>query len=152
GCDLRSPGMRSKAIAAALAGALALSACETTEYGGPAPEHQTRLSQFTRNALVGAAVGAVLGAATAPRKKRGENAALGAAGGGLGTYGICQYLSAREEQRVENAYYESLRSNGPVKDDWQSDQGQPRSLQVSPPEPAGGSCKRVSATVSDPQN
>ncbi|HVY84584.1 MAG TPA: glycine zipper family protein [Caulobacterales bacterium] len=148
--------MRFNLAAAALAGAVALTACETTDYGygGGAPPHQTQLSACTRNALIGAGVGAVLGAATAPRGNRGENAAMGAALGGLGTYGICKYLSAREEQRVENAYYQSLSANAPVQDSWQSDQGQPRSLQVGAPSPVaspGGECRSVSATISDPQ-
>ncbi|MES1200904.1 MAG: YMGG-like glycine zipper-containing protein [Pseudomonadota bacterium] len=146
--------MRTTFMTAALAGAMALASCETTGLGyGEAPTHQTQLSQCTRNALVGAGIGAVIGAATAPRGNRGENAALGAAAGGLGTYGVCKYLSAREEQRVENAYYQSLTSNGPVRDQWQSDEGQPRNLQVGAPQPTDRSeCRTVSATVTDPQN
>jgi len=144
--------MRMKLVCAAVfAGALALSACETTGGGyGGAP--RTQLSQCMRNALVGAGVGAVAGALIGDRDNRGENAALGAAAGGLGTYGVCRYLSAREQQRVENAYYQSLNSGQAVNDTWQSDQGSPRNLTVSAPQPVqGGQCRRVSATVSDPQ-
>ncbi|HVZ98890.1 MAG TPA: YMGG-like glycine zipper-containing protein [Caulobacterales bacterium] len=146
--------MRVNVVAAVLAGAVALAACETGGSGyGAAPAHQTQLSQCTRNALIGAGIGAVLGAATAPRGNRGENAALGAAAGGLGTYGVCKYLSAREEARVEEAYYQSLRSNRPVEDAWLSDQGRQRSLRVDAPAPAPGEgeCRSVSATVIDPQ-
>lgn len=143
--------MRMNITALALAGALALAACETAGggYGGG-----TQLSQCTRNALIGAGVGALLGAAQDSSNNRAENAALGAAVGGAATYGVCRWLSAREQQRVENAYYQSLNSNAPVSEGWQSDSGEPRSLQVSQPGPAPGrgpECRRVSATVSDPQ-
>ncbi|MES1156425.1 MAG: YMGG-like glycine zipper-containing protein [Alphaproteobacteria bacterium] len=148
--------MRMKLAVAALAGALVLAGCETDDVGyGSAPQHQTQLSQCTRNALIGAGIGALVGAATAPHGNRGENAALGAAAGGLGTYGVCKYLTAREEQRVENAYYQSLTGNQPVEDHWQSDEGQPRSLNVAPPAPApgyGGECRTVRASVADAQN
>jgi surface antigen len=148
--------MKMKLLCAAFAGALALSACETGGgyggggYGGGG----TRLSQCTRNALIGAGVGAVIGATQGPRENRAENAALGAAAGGLGTYGVCRWLTAREQQRVENAYYQSLNSGGPVNDSWQSDQGGQRSLAVGSPQPASGygaECRTVRATISDPQ-
>jgi surface antigen len=143
-----------KLLCAVFAGALALSACETTDggYGGGPP--RTQLSQCMRNALIGAGVGAVIGATQGPRENRAENAALGAAAGGLATYGVCRWLTAREQQRVENAYYQSLNSGQPVNDTWQSDQGGSRSLSVSRPSPASGygpECRRVSATISDPQ-
>jgi surface antigen len=111
------------------------------------------LSQCTRNALIGAGIGAIVGAAQDSRNNRGENAAMGAAVGGLATYGVCRWLSAREQQRVENAYYQSLNSGAPVNDTWQSDQGAPRSLAVTRPQPVGGrpECRTVSATVNDPQ-
>jgi surface antigen len=107
-----------------------------------------------RNALIGASVGAVAGAVVGDEDNRVENAAIGAAVVGASTYGICRYLSAREQQRVENAYYQSLNSGAPVNDTWQSDQGSTRSLQVSQPAPApdlGPQCRRVRATISDPQ-
>lgn len=146
--------MRAKFAALAFAGALALAGCETAGYGGGYGGGGTQLSQCMRNALIGAAVGAGVGYATAPRGNRGENAALGAAAGGLGTYGVCQFLVARERQRVENAYYQSLNTGGGVQDSWASDQGAPRSLSVAPPSVApgyGGDCRRINATISDPQ-
>jgi surface antigen len=136
------------------AGAMALSACETGGGYGSVSGGRTQLSQCTRNALIGAGIGAAIGATQGPRENRAENAALGAAAGGLGTYGVCRWLSAREQQRVENGYYQSLNSGGPVNDSWRSDDGKPRSLSVSQPTPAdgyGAECRRVNATVNDPQ-
>jgi surface antigen len=147
--------MKMQLMCAMLAGALALTACETTGGGyGSGGGGGTRLSQCTRNALIGAGIGAIAGAAIGDEDNRGENAALGAAAGGLGTYGVCRWLTAREQQRVENAYYQSLNSGGPVNESWQSDQGAPRSLAVSSPQPAsgyGGECRTVRATINDPQ-
>jgi len=145
--------MRSMIICAALASTFALASCETTSsgYGGGG---RTQLSQCTRNALVGAGIGAIAGAAVGDEDNRLENAAIGAAVVGGGTYGICRVLDAREQQRVENAYYQSLNSGQPVNDSWQNDQGGPRSLRVSQPSAAPGygpECRRISATVSDPQ-
>lgn len=146
--------MRSILVSAMCVGAMALASCETTNsYGGGPP--RTQLSQCGRNALIGGAIGAVIGATQGPRENRAENAAIGAAVGGAGTYGICRILSAREQQRVENAYYQSLNTGQPVNDTWQSDEGATRSLQVSQPAPApdlGPQCRRVRATVSDPQH
>jgi hypothetical protein len=145
--------MRSKILALAFAGALALTGCTTTGAGGggygAAP--QTRLSQCTRNALIGAGVGALVGAAQDSRNNRGENAAMGAAVGGLGTYGVCRWLSARERQRVEQSYQQSLNSGAPVNQTWQGDQGDTRYLNVSQPQPSsrGPQCRTVNATVSD---
>lgn len=146
--------MKIKLLSVAFAGALALSACETTGGYGGGYGGRTQLSQCTRNALIGAGVGAVAGAVVGDEDNRGENAAIGAAVGGLATYGVCRWLSAREQQRVENAYYQSLNSGGPVNDRWQSDQGGTRSLSVTSPSPypsAGPTCRRVSATIDDPQ-
>ncbi len=151
--------MRIKVLVAALAGTLALASCETTAGGGYGQQTSyggggTQLSRCTRQALVGAGVGAVVGALAGSENNRGENAALGAAAGGLGTYGVCRWLSAREQQRVEQGYYNSLNSGAAYRDNWQGDQGQPRNLTVAAPTPVsgpGGECRRVSATVSDPQ-
>lgn len=145
--------MKSKLLCAAFAGALALSACETTGgYGGGGyGSGRTQLSQCTRNALIGAGVGAVAGAVIGDEDNRGENAAIGAVVGGAATYGACRWLTAREQQRVENAYYQSLNSGGPVNDTWQSDNGGTRSLSVSRPVETSGECRRVSATIDDPQ-
>ncbi len=144
--------MRANMLALALGSVLALASCETT--GGYGGTPRTQLSQCTRNALIGAAVGAAIGAAQDSRNNRVENAALGAAVGGAATYGVCRMLVAREQQRVENAYYQSLNSGQGVNDNWQSDSGAPRSLAVAAPQAApgyGGECRRVTATVSDPQ-
>lgn len=140
--------------AAALAGAMTVASCETTGGGYGYGPPRTQLSQCMRNALIGAGVGAVAGAVIGDEDNRGENAAIGAAVGGLATYGACRWLSAREQQRVENAYYQSLNSGQPVNDSWQSDQGGTRSLSVSRPMSASGygsECRRVSATIEDPQ-
>lgn len=142
--------MRKSLMCLSLIAALGLSACETTGGGYGAPTSQ--LSQCTRNALIGAGVGAVLGAATAPEGNRTENAAMGAAIGGGGTFLACRWLTARDQQRVENSYRQALAANQPVRDNWASDDGSPRSLAVSAPTQAPGrpaNCKTVQATVND---
>jgi surface antigen len=136
------------------ASVLALSACETMDGYGGGYGGGTRLSQCMRNALIGAGVGAVAGAVIGDEDNRGENAAIGAAVGGLATYGACRWLTAREQQRVESAYYQSLNSGQPVNQSWQGEQGGPRSLTVERPAPAPGygpQCRNVNATVSDGQ-
>lgn len=145
--------MRMKVLCVVVAAAIALPACETVSdgYGG----QRTQLSGCGRNALIGAAIGGVLGATRGHRNDHPENAALGAAIGGAATYGVCKLLSAQEEQRVENAYHQSLNTGQGVNDSWQMDQGGTRSLSVAQPGPAegyGGECRRVTATISDPVN
>lgn len=145
--------MKSKILVAVFAGALALSACETTGgYGsGGYGRGGTQLSQCTRNALIGAGVGAIAGAVIGDEDNRGENAAIGAVVGGAATYGACRWLTAREQQRVESAYYESLNSGAPVNQSWQADNGGTRSLSVSRPVETSAQCRRISATIDDPQ-
>jgi surface antigen len=146
--------MKNALLTAVLAGAMALSACETTGGYGYGGGGRTQLSQCTRNALIGAGIGAIVGAAQDSSNNRAENAAMGAAVGGLATYGVCRWLTAREQQRVENAYYQSLNNNAPVRESWQGEQGDPRSLTVAAPTAApgyGSECRRVNATVSDGQ-
>jgi surface antigen len=145
--------MRLAIVCAALAGGLALQACETIDDAGGAP--RTQLSQCGRNALIGAAIGGVIGATQGPHENHPENAALGAAVGGAATYGICAALTAQEQRRVEDGYYRSLNSGQPVSDNWRTDQGATRSLSVEKPTPAedyGRDCRRVRATVSDAEN
>ena len=147
--------MRMRILTAAFAGMLALASCETTGGGGygGGGGGGTQLSQCTRNAIVGAVVGGVIGAAQDSRNNRAENAALGAAVGGAATYGVCRWLTAREQQRVENGYYQALNSGSGYNDQWQSDQGAPRQLSVAPPQSSsrGPQCRTVHATVNDPQ-
>jgi surface antigen len=149
--------MRFRILALAAAGALALSACETTGPGYGSGYGSggggTQLSRCTRQALMGAGVGAVAGALIGSEDNRVENAALGAAAGGLGTYGVCRWLSAREQQRVEQGYYNSLNTGRASSDQWRSDQGSTRNLSVSAPQSVQGraECRRVSGTVRDPQ-
>jgi YMGG-like Gly-zipper len=152
--------MNLKILAAACAGVLALSACETSgggyaQSGYGQPTGGTHLSRCGKQALVGAGIGAVAGALIGSENNRGENALLGAAVGGGGTYGVCSWMSARERDRVDQAYYNSLNNNREVSDAWQSDQGAPRSLVVTRPVAAqgyGAECRQVSATVRDPQH
>lgn len=147
--------MRIKMTILALSGALALSACETPggygggSYGGGG----TQLSRCTRQALIGAGVGAAVGAVTAPRGNRGENAALGAAAGGLGTYGVCRWLQSRDQANIERGYQQALNDNRPYNGSWQSDQGANRQVYVDRPvaDPGRSECRRITATVTDPQ-
>jgi surface antigen len=144
--------MKFALLSAAIAASLVLASCETSYDGGGAP--RTQLSQCGRNALIGAGIGALVGAAQETRHNRAENAALGAAVGGAATYGICRILTAREQQRVENAYYQSLNSGQPVNQSWQTEEGKTRSLAVSEPAAAegyGAQCRRIRATIEDPQ-
>jgi hypothetical protein len=118
-----------------------------------ASAQQTQLSGCMRNGLVGAGVGSVIGA-LASRHHRLQHAAIGAAVGGAGTWGVCKLLSHRDEEHVESAYQQSLETNHAYNDSWSSDAGT-RTVYVSHPnaEPdAGPHCKSVTATISDPHN
>jgi surface antigen len=144
--------MRLKITILAASAALALAGCETTS-GGYGGGGTTQLSRCGRNALVGATVGALIGAATAPRGNRGENAAIGAAAGGLGTYGVCNWLKARDQRMVEQGYSQALAENRPVSQSWQADSGADRTVYVDQPAPSdrGPECRRITATIQDPQ-
>ncbi|MFT3728037.1 MAG: hypothetical protein QM759_09460 [Terricaulis sp.] len=134
----------------ALAGVLAVTSVTVTPV---ASAQQTQLSQCMRNGLVGAGVGGLIGALTSRHHRLGH-AAIGAAVGGVGTWGVCKMLSHRDEQNVEGAYQHSLSSGHSYNDSWDSEQGR-RTVYVSDPQPApdsGRHCRTVSATISDPQN
>lgn len=144
--------MRKSYLAAFAAAALAISGCATTGgygggYGG------TQLSQCTRNALIGAGVGAVIGAATAPDGNRTENAALGAAIVGLGAFGVCRWLgNSNQQASVEDSYYRALNTGAPQTQSLNGPGGQPATLRVAAPQSAPGrgpNCRVINATVSD---
>ena len=138
----------------ALAGALALSTFSMTPSVAFAQSgHQTQLSQCMRNGLIGAGVGAAIGALSSSHH-RGQRAIIGAAVGGVGTWGVCRILSANDRNRVENGYQRSLASNHSYNDTW-SDNDSERSLHVNRPQTdysAGSNCKTVHATIDDGQN
>jgi surface antigen len=134
----------------AMASVLAVTSVAVTPL---ANAQQTQLSQCMRNGLIGAGVGGVIGALTS-RHHRLSHAALGAAVGGVGTWGVCKLLSHRDEQNVENAYQHSLSTDRAYDNSWSSDQGR-RTVSIAEPEPApnaGRHCRTMHATISDPQN
>lgn len=136
----------------AFASALALSTFSMAPVAS-AQNGQTHLSQCMRNGLIGAGVGAAIGALTS-RHHRGQRAVIGAAVGGVGTWGVCRILSNREQHRVENGYQQALDNNHSYNENWHSDDGT-RSLHVNRPqrtEEYGSNCRRVTATVSDSNN
>lgn len=142
--------MRMFLAALALTGAIGLSSCASTGYGYGGG---TQLSQCTRNALLAAGAGAILGAVTAPDGNRGENAAMGAAGAGLATYGVCRWLQARDQANIERGYQQALLDGRSVNSSWQTDDGANRTVYVNSPTPSdrGPECRRITATVEDPQ-
>jgi YMGG-like Gly-zipper len=148
--------MRKAYLAAIAAGALALTGCASTGggYGGGGGGiGGTQLSQCMRNALIGAGVGAVLGAATAPDGNRTENAAIGAALGGLGTYAVCGWIgNSNQQSSVEGSYYRALNTGAPQTQSLTGPGGQPATLRVAAPQAAPGrgtNCRVINATVSD---
>ncbi len=144
--------MRFPMIALAGACAMALAACETTGggynqagYGNPI----SNLSSCQRNALLGAAGGALIGGMTAGKGAKTEGAVLGAAVGGLGTYGICRYLDNQSITRAEQGYAYSAANNRPYSTSWQG-QGGTQNFSVAQPVSAGPNCRRLSGTLSVP--
>ena len=105
----------------------------------------THLSQCMHNALLGAGAGALAGALLSHHRLRG--AALGAAVGGVGTYGVCRLLSNNDQHRVERDYGRALDGDRRVTDSWGGSNG--KYLTVNRPTRAGDGCRRVSATISD---
>lgn len=138
----------------AAAGALAFATLSATPTVAFAQDgHQTQLSQCMRNGLIGAGVGGLVGALSS-RHHRGQRAVIGAAVGGVGTWGVCRILTHREEQRVENAYQSSLERNRSTSESWNSDAGQ-RTVYVARPQSApdaGDNCRTVHGAINDPQN
>lgn len=126
---------------AVVACALALSGVSIAPVAANAQE--THLSQCMRNGLIGAGAGAVIGALTS-HHHQARSAVVGAAVGGIGTWGICRLLSHNDERRVERAYQRSLTRNHSVSDEWGS-----KSLYVERPRYAGEGCRRVTATITD---
>jgi surface antigen len=143
--------MRFPMIALAGVCAMTLAACETTGgynqagYGSPI----SNLSSCQRNALLGAAGGALLGGMTAGKGAKTEGAVLGAAVGGLGTYGICRYLDNQSIARAEQGYAYSAANNRPYSSSWQG-QGGTQNFSVAQPVAAGPNCKRLNGTLTVP--
>lgn len=135
----------------AVAAALGLAACATDGgYGGSGSGPSTALGKCVQEALIGAGVGAVAGAVLSD-KNRTENAAIGAAVGGGGTYLVCQLLSGQQQQAtVQDAYITALNSDRAVNQAVRLGDGRTGQLAVARPyqTPRGDpSCRVVSATL-----
>lgn len=145
--------MKMTMAAAAAALGLALAGCATQPggygYGGGYGGGGTQLSACTRNALIGAGVGAAVGAVTAPSGNRAENAAIGAAVGGAGTYAACRLIDASTQNRIEQAYLTAIQTNRPYETSWTTTTGGAKGVQVGQPQPAPGApnCRIVNAQL-----
>ena len=109
-----------------------------------------QLSHCTRNALIGAGVGAVAGILTAPKKNKVENAAIGGAVGGVGTYFVCKYLGGRDQKRVEGSYLTALNGNKAVTTNFTPENGGgPAKLAVPAPQvdPNDKNCRILEPTL-----
>jgi hypothetical protein len=143
--------MRHVLIAAGLALAVGVSACATapaTGGYGQQPAAGTQLGKCTRNALIGAGVGAVAGALGGSDQNQPENAAIGAAAGGLGTFAVCKSLDGVQQQRIEQTYATAAASNTPVTVNWYSVARTYYVLSVAQPTRAGVNCRFIDATIS----
>jgi hypothetical protein len=138
-------------VAASVALAVGVSACATGSggyggggYGGGG----TQISKCTRNALIGAVAGAAVGAATGSDQNQPENAALGGAAAGLGTFAVCRYLDNNQQARIEGAYANAAANNAPVGMNWIGTTGTAYVLSVQQPYPAARpGCRVLSATL-----
>jgi hypothetical protein len=113
----------------------------------------SRLSKCTRNALIGAGVGAVAGAVLSREGKRSGNAVLGAALGGGGAWLACRYLGNRDRGYVENGYYDALNAGAPIALSFANSMlGGTSYLNVAQPQPVYGrpDCFDVSASLTNP--
>lgn len=146
--------MKSTITAAAAALTLALAGCATAPgggygYGGGGFGGGTQLSQCMRNALIGAGVGAVAGAVIGSENNRVENAAIGAAVAGGGTFAACRLIEASTQNRIEQAYLTALQTNAPFQTSWTATTGGARGVQVGQPQPAPGApnCRIINAQL-----
>ena len=132
--------MRIQAIAAAAGLMLALSAA-------PAHAEMSLLHSCTGKAAIGAGAGAVLGGLTASKGQKTEGALLGAAVGGLGTFGVCRYIDTRASTRIDKAYKYAAANGAPYTTSWNTKNGVNR-LRVAQPVRDGANCKILNATLS----
>ncbi len=135
--------MRSLKIAAVIAGALALGACQTGGYGGYGPK-------TTGGALIGAAAGGLLGSQFGSGS--GQLAAT-AAGTLLGAFvggSAGQSMDRADAVYAERAYSDSIHSQGPVH--WRNPQSGHRGhFDTGPAYYQGGrQCKQVESTYYGP--
>lgn len=147
--------MRFKSAVAALAAltfaAPALAQTVTAPPPGQTQFLGTQLSTCTRNALVGAGIGAVAGLITAPKGNKTENAAIGGAVGGVGTYFVCKYLGNRDQARIERSYATALRTGKPVTSNFTPQGGGgPATLTVPAPQvdPMDANCRVLAPQLS----
>ena len=121
-----------------------------TALAAPAPTQAAGLFQnCTQKAAAGAAGGAVLGALLGSHGQKQEGALLGAAVGGLGTFGICRYVTTRSAARIESAYKTAAATNHSYSTSWNGSNGT-ESLYVPKPHADGSSCRRMQGTLTVP--
>lgn len=142
------------AALAALLVAMPALAQPQASYAPPPGQTQflgTQLSSCMRNALIGAGVGALAGLVTAPKGNKTENAAIGGAVGGVGTYFVCKYLGNRDQARIERSYATALKTGKPVTSNFTPQGGGgPATLVVPAPQvdPVDANCRVLAPQLS----
>jgi hypothetical protein len=113
----------------------------------PAQAEMNLLHSCAGKAAIGAGAGAVLGGMVAGKGAKTEGALLGAAVGGLGTYGVCRYIDTRASARIDKAYKYAAATGKPYTTSWTTKQGVNR-LRIAQPVRDGAHCKILNATLS----
>lgn len=113
----------------------------------PAHAEMNLLHSCTGKAAIGAGAGAVLGGLLASKGQKTEGVALGAAVGGLGTFGVCRYIDTRAQTRIDKAYKYAAATGEPYTTSWTAS-GDVNKLRVSAPVRDGSNCKIINATLS----
>jgi surface antigen len=80
------------AITLSMVAVFGLSACATDEFGNSRP-----MTDAEKGALIGAASGAVLGAAVSKKKNRTQGVLIGAVGGGLAGGAVGSYMDGQKK-------------------------------------------------------
>ena len=145
--------LKSLVVAIAIASLAGPAFAHSSTAANPAGTTQflgTQLSRCMRNALIGAGVGAVAGLITAPKGNKTENAAIGGAVGGVGTYFVCKYLGNRDQKRVETSYLSAVKGNKAVTSNFTPQGGGGlATLSVPPPQvdPNNANCRILAPSL-----
>ncbi len=123
-----------------------------TALGAAAPAHaELNISKCKTRALIGGGLGALAGSMIAGKGDKTEGAIIGGALGAGAGFGICKWMDARSQAKVETGYQQAAANNKSYSSKWTAEDGTARTLKVAKPTQLGGSnCKQITATMNVP--
>jgi hypothetical protein len=107
---------------------------------------ELQISKCKTRALIGGGVGAVVGSMVAGKGDKTKGALIGGALGAGAGFGICKWMDARSQAKVQAGYGQAAQTGKAYSSSWKAEDGTSRSLKVAKPVKQGN-CRVLNSTM-----